>query len=346
MENSNPHKQRPKPIEGAGATLFLGKNMITRDMNKQIQLASQAPEMIAYIRKRFGWSRRQYHSANMAALGRVKGRFKLHRSIRTTKLLYDWLNVGVQKRDHHGEDATCPCCGKEDEDWLHLFRCTNEKMSASFREAIGQAKSEMVASGIPSPIYNAYVDALCTAAQRDHPDRSYCPTESTKRVLEKQASLGATVILKGIQHNTWRRQLQRAWIPPPPRADGTTSYKKDINEQAAVLVKTTWDIFEKMWSTRNDILHGEESQIQAKLEEQKLTRLLEFKNNKMDMLRRCDHFLVETPVADMVKWTTRKRRQLVEILERLHKVHLTEYKLAQERQRPITQFFQIAAAGP
>jgi hypothetical protein len=42
----------PKPLEGSRATLYFGNTMVTTDMKEQIQYASQAPRMQAYICER------------------------------------------------------------------------------------------------------------------------------------------------------------------------------------------------------------------------------------------------------------------------------------------------------
>lgn len=138
--------------------------------------------------------------------------------------------------------------------------------------------------------------ALCEAAGRDHPvthpDASYQHEPQMAETLQAQKSLGSSVILRGFQHKTWLEELRSAWIAPAPNADGRTAYKKDVVEQATVLIRTTWDIFEKIWDTRNKIVHGEEWQITQQIENQKIARLLEFKQNKFNLLQRCDHFIV------------------------------------------------------
>jgi hypothetical protein len=52
---------------------------------------------------------------NWRAIGRAKKRLKLSPSVRTTKMMYEWLNVGSQKKKMGG-DGICPCCGIEEED--------------------------------------------------------------------------------------------------------------------------------------------------------------------------------------------------------------------------------------
>jgi hypothetical protein len=81
--------------------------------------------MLAYAADKFGWTDNQaIATVNWRAIGRAKKRLKLSPSVRTTKFRYDWL------------DSICPCCGIEEEDQLHLYRCTNEKMQATLKDSI------------------------------------------------------------------------------------------------------------------------------------------------------------------------------------------------------------------
>jgi hypothetical protein len=125
-------------------------------------------------------------------------------------MLYENLNVGKQKR-MMGKDATCPCCGIEMEDQIHLYQCQNEEMTNAFDDAIKALQSKLVRDGIPSDVYNAYIDLICKAARRDHPDKSYTGPESNEahNIIELQDQLGSISILRGFLHREWTYLLQR-----------------------------------------------------------------------------------------------------------------------------------------
>jgi hypothetical protein len=125
-------------------------------------------------------------------------------------MLYENLNVGKQKQ-MMGQDGTCPCCGTEIEDQMHLYQCTNEDMTNAFNEAIRTIKSQLVKDGIPSDVYNAYIYALCKAARRDHPDKTYTGPNSNEihQILEQQSTLGSISVLRGFIHREWTYLLQR-----------------------------------------------------------------------------------------------------------------------------------------
>ena len=97
--------------------------MVTTEMKEQIQYAAQLPQMKKYIKKMFRCTEEAFEEINWGALGRAKKRLKLHQSIRTSKMIYGWLNIGVQKK-YMGQDSTCPCCGNATETQIHLYRCT------------------------------------------------------------------------------------------------------------------------------------------------------------------------------------------------------------------------------
>ena len=68
--------------------------------------------------------------------GRAKSRLKLQQSIRTTKMLFEWLSVGKQK-EKMKQNGTCPCCGKQGVEYqIHLcYHCKNEGMQKAFKGA-------------------------------------------------------------------------------------------------------------------------------------------------------------------------------------------------------------------
>jgi hypothetical protein len=117
-----------KPLAGSNATLYLGGHIVTTEINEQITAAGRAKEMLAYTTNKFGWTDKQtIATVNWRAIERAKKRLNLSSSVCTTKFMYDWINVGKQK-GKMGGDSICPCCGLDEEDQLHLHRCTNEKM--------------------------------------------------------------------------------------------------------------------------------------------------------------------------------------------------------------------------
>ena len=111
LRNSIKPSKRAPPMEGAKATLYLGKNMVTTEMAEQIHYASEAPKMLVHVQNYLRRTTETVEQINWRSIGRFKKRLKLHESIRMTKMMYGWLNVGSQKVKM-GQIGICPCCGE------------------------------------------------------------------------------------------------------------------------------------------------------------------------------------------------------------------------------------------
>eukprot|EP00956_Cyclotella_meneghiniana_P036287 scaffold123739_cov39-Cyclotella_meneghiniana.AAC.1 len=316
-------------------------------MKEQIQYAAQVPQMKKYIKKRFRCSDEAFEEINWRALGRAKKKLKLHQSIRTSKMIYGWLNIGVQKR-YMGQDSTCPCCGNATETQIHLYRCTNQKMRDTLKNSITTVKSKLVQDGIPSTVYNPFIGEICHMVGENHPDNQYdIKCESHKDAVQSQRQIMKEAILRGILHSDWTRKLHEQWTPRPPTKDGKKVHQKDAMEQTVSLIQAAWTIFENQWSQRNEILHGNDNELLVTHKQQKLKRYMEIRTNKYQMLRRCDHNMVEHPISDVIKWSRQYMTTILRNLEEMHKQYLKELKIEEEGLQPITAFFSpVRAASP
>ena len=88
-------------------------------------------------------------------------------------------------------------------------------------------------------------------------------------------------------------------------------------EQTASLIQAVWTIFENQWSQRNKILHGNENELIASNKQQKYKRYMEFRRSKYQMLRRCDHHMMEHPNSDVIKWSQKYMWAILKNLEEI-----------------------------
>ena len=135
-------KRRPlhttaQPTKGGGALLIIGNDIVTTKMDSQIHWASQRQAMKEYAMEKLMISSDQYDAINWTSLGAVKKRFKIQRSVRVSKILYGWLNIGHQKAKMGG-DATCPCCGEKRETQPHLYSCMHPRMTEAYQEGMDE----------------------------------------------------------------------------------------------------------------------------------------------------------------------------------------------------------------
>jgi hypothetical protein len=330
-----------KPIAGSKATLYLGGQIVTTELNEQIKMAGKAREVLAYAADKFGWTDNQATATiNWRAIERAKKRLKLSSSIRTTKFMYGWLNVGRQK-GKMGDDHICPCCGTEEEDQLHLYRCQDERMQECIAKGIATLNSKLVKEGITTPVYTAFINTICMAANRQPLSNYEIEDENATQCIESQEMLGLESILRGFHHIDWLTTLRDTWVPPMTSPDGKPQeHRKDPLEQSVSMVRGVWDLMESLWECRNNILHSNDSELIARSRDTLTARLLEFKRDSTKLLRSCDRFIIDNhSVQDVIKWPLKRKKAYADFLERLHKIYSGEIKRETASYRDIRDYF-------
>ena len=254
--------------------------------------------------------------------------------------MYDWLNVGSQKRKMGG-DGICPCCGIEEEDQLHLYRCTNENMQQMLQDSIASLNTRLVKEGLTTPVYTAFINSICKAVQQPPLSTYEIEDNDALACIESQDTLGTESILRGFHHIDWLHLLRDKWMKPKISDDGKTKEKrKDPLEQSIVLVQGVWNIFEAQWKCRNNILHSNDSALIERSRDTLMTRLLEYKRNNKTLLRSCDRFIIDNhSIQDVIKWPLQRKKAVIDLLDRLHKVYSGELKVETASYRDISDYF-------
>ncbi|KAL7502641.1 hypothetical protein ACHAXN_000575 [Cyclotella atomus] len=232
LAEGNKPTHQAKQITGSKATLYLGGYMVTTDINDQIQMAGQSRKMLEYASDKSGRTDNQaIATVNWRAIGRAKKHLKLSPSVRVTKMMYDWLNVGSQKKKMGG-NGICPCCGIKEEDQLHLYRCTNQKMQETLKDNLASTNTKLVKEGLASPVYTAFINCICKAVQQPPLSTFEIDDEDTLRCINSQNTLGTESILQGFHHIDWLHLLRDKWVKPRVSDDGKKKEKqKDPLEQ-------------------------------------------------------------------------------------------------------------------
>ena len=134
--------------------------------------------------------------------------------------------------------------------------------------------------------------------------------------------MGRETILCEFHHVAWANLLQETWVPPKRDQDGKRLEKRrDPIQQAVLLIRNTWSLFNRLWECRNSILHSNESRVAEREEEMTTISLLDFKRNNLVKLRRCDHYLIDNyEENDIIKWHPPWKRAVLALMTRLHKI--------------------------
>ncbi|KAL7550562.1 hypothetical protein ACHAWF_015354 [Thalassiosira exigua] len=326
VENMTHLGSRPKPLEGSRAMLFLGTDMVTTEMEDQIQFRAHEEALRTYVMTKYEWTPEMHACVNWRAIGTAKNRLKMNRNIRTSKLMHNWLNVGKQKKkiEQVIHDGKCPCCGTEDEDQEHLYTCTHPKMREAIENGITTMEENFYKARVPKSTYIAFLDIIRRTTNSTR-ERKQWSCDLATLAVEKQDILGTHALLRGHHHVQWCetiRETYRARSPPP----GSKKAPRDKTpfEMSVMLIEEVWNFFETIWTTRNDILHSTDSHV-ARAESSHLTeQLLVYRANKRSLLRYTDHHLIDFSVDEISRWDRHRKRQLYKMLEECRKQYMIE----------------------
>ena len=107
--------------------------------------------------------------------------------------MHEWLNVREQKAKMK-QDGTCPCCGSEEEDQIHLYHCKHPEMVTSLEIGIDEMERNCHNANIPKSVYIAFINMIRLATQSTRQWKSYYCDEAD-RATAAQESLGTFAIL-------------------------------------------------------------------------------------------------------------------------------------------------------
>ena len=133
-------------------------------------------------------------------------------------MMYEWLNVGSQKKKMGG-DGICPCCGIEEEDQLHLYRCTDDRMQSTLKESLASTNSKLVKEGLASPVYTAFMNSVCEAIGQSPLSSFEMEDAEAIRCIDSQEALGQESIPRGFHHIDWLHLLRDKWVNPKVTGD-------------------------------------------------------------------------------------------------------------------------------
>lgn len=336
MQNGNFNGPRPEPLSGAGAMLYFGTDMVTTEMNEQIAYAVHAKDQFEYLHGLYEWTDAQTQTINWKAIGWAKERLRRHKSIRISKMMHQWLNVGKQK-GRMGKPDQCPCCGKTVEDQTHLYHCDHEEMQTAKEIALDEMATRLSDANVPKMVIICFIDEFRKAIHSTRAHGSINCSEA-EGAATAQVTLGTFAILRGHHHQRWVEAISKTHTRRTTPPGEKKRRDKSPFDMSVMLIEEAWTLFETLWFTRNAILHGSNSYV-GQLEENTWTsRLLEYKYKQNKLLHYGDRYLIDYPRSTILSWDRVRKKSLLKKLDRLHKQYKREYNHANTIHRKITTF--------
>ena len=245
-----------------------------------------------------------------------------------------------------GKEGMCPGCGAEDETILHLFQCNDDRMRNTLQEEITKAETKLAKANVPVRIYKHFFELY----------RETCKLESQHYEIEceeadiarqVQESLGEEAIVRGFLVKEWTEAIEKYWRAPQTHPGEKNPPKQRSPYQMGVLLQeTVWSIFEEVWAKRNSILHEPNNHVDRAEMDSITRKLLDYKQNSMDLLSPHDQNCVDYPEITIVNWTLRQKKDHLKRLNKRHKAWKQDCKHRREGQKRIYEIKGWEAHNP
>ena len=194
-------------IEAAEIYLKTSTTLVTASAYGVIYDLKTRPSAEEYVCNKLCITRGVFDTINWAAMGAYMQKLAFSQRIKVMKYIYDWQNVGAQKKLHNWEDTdeyNCPYnCGAV-ETPLHYLRCEKScnKMSRMCLEAINKWMiTVQTNNGIPTRLMTFLYEKL--PIEQGGIKIRYNVPQKYEKAVEEQERIGWDMTIKGLLSITW-----------------------------------------------------------------------------------------------------------------------------------------------
>mmetsp|Transcript_21347 Transcript_21347/g.30524 ORF Transcript_21347/g.30524 Transcript_21347/m.30524 type:complete len:447 (-) Transcript_21347:1241-2581(-) len=230
------------------------EQMFTRDLSENIQ-------------KKSNWTAGQFGQIAWEAYGAAFRRMTIFQQISVAKLSHGLWNTGAQKQLYGQDpDGLCPVCNQELETVNHIVQCNHHTATSLRQQLIEDISDELCLLGTPGAAVRSFIAGITWwLLHSENP----CPTApgfgsilsvevwSTAAYAE-QTSLGWGQAFFG--------RISKLWGDIFLKDNKSTSTKAHTGWTKGV-IKCLWDASFRIWTHRNEALHGKTITEQAQIKE-------------------------------------------------------------------------------
>ena len=112
---------------------------------------------------------------------------------------------------------------------------------------------------------------------------------------------------------------------------------------SVLMIEESWRLFEQIWETRNNILHGKDNHTTKAEDGQLFRKLLDYQRRQHILLHYGDRIHISYPTGVIASWDRKKKKRVVRLLDSLHRIFVRDSALEAEGQKKLTSYgFTIA----
>jgi hypothetical protein len=233
-----------------GAQFNINQGTVTYNYKSAIRYAAHGPPLLLYIQQRNDWTPAIIQTIDWRAHELAIGH-QLHRRVHLTKLIHDILptNDNLSRWKPNRLDK-CPSCPHPLEDRDHVMRCPHQarqdwrlQFLISLRKTCDKLNTRPYLQDILLTAIEAWFnDEIADFSQ-------FPPTYSA--LIHQQNLIGWRQLFNGRISKEWSN-LQDDYL----HEQGIHTKKQTGQLWATQLVTSIWDEWHKVWTIRNEVIHG------------------------------------------------------------------------------------------
>lgn len=142
------------PLPGAKCMVKISGSWISARVDKAVQLLPGAIAQEEFLARKLKIDDTAIQDIDRDAITAAQSGHSWARTARISKMMNQWMPVGHNhNKNHHGADNdTCPWCQAPDETFLHLFRCSRERLRGTCKNAMEHIEKAGTSLKIPASI--------------------------------------------------------------------------------------------------------------------------------------------------------------------------------------------------
>jgi len=260
-------RQMPLLHPSHEAILYYSGSIVTTSFCNILYAQMFNRDLTANIMKKEHWTPQQFESVAWEAYGAAFRNKTIFQRISVAKLSHGLWNTGAQKQLFGQDpDGICPVCAQEREAVDHVFQCRHPTAMTLRRQLIEEFSEELVLLGTPGAAIRSLIEGISWwLLKSDGPcpkapgyGSIYCTEVWSTAAYSAQTSLG--------WGQTFRGRLSTLWGDVYLKDNKSTSQAAHTRWTKNV-IKHLWDKSFRMWTHRNEALHGKTISDQAQVKE-------------------------------------------------------------------------------
>jgi ribonuclease HI len=269
---------RPHPFvllsPHAGVNIHFPEGTLTANVVSEIRRRTTGLPLKKYIQQRNKWHDSTMEAINWAAHAKAL-ESQINQRVHLTKLVHECLpTFSRNNRFKLGAARKCPGCQQADETRDHILRCPNDKYRnwrALFYEGIKKFHETADTSPLLRNLWNEAMEVWFATEIEDIQVSPVLFPNELRRVIIQQNAIGWRQVFNGRFSNEWA-QVQNEYTARRTTANSTCkSVGLNGLQWQQKFILEIWKSWRKVWTLRNEMVHGKDLAAQKVAQRQAIT---------------------------------------------------------------------------